>query len=95
MREGVRVARVIFNLEQFNALIYVGTREGFSGARQSGTQRCGGERAGLAVGGWDVRAALRPRPVCGNARPQRHHSETIIKPFSSAGSGRSKITTME
>lgn len=72
-----------------------GTRGGFSGARESGTQPCGGERAGLAAGGQDVRPALRPRLACGNTRPQRHHSKTIIKPFSSAGSGRFKITTME
>lgn len=49
----------------------------------------------MAVGRRDVRLALRPKPACGNARPQRHHSETIIKLFSSTGSGRSKITTME
>lgn len=50
-------------------------------------------REGLAVGTGDAELPLRLKPECGKA--QGHHSETIIKPFSSRGSGRFKITTME
>lgn len=50
-------------------------------------------RAGLAVGTGDAELPLRLKPECGKA--QGHHSETIIKPFSSSGSGRFKITTMQ
>lgn len=50
-------------------------------------------REGLAVGTGDAELPLRLKPECGKA--QGHHSETIIKPFSSSGSGRFKITTMQ
>lgn len=51
------------------------------------------QREGLAVGTGDAELPLRLKPECGKA--QEHHSETIIKPFSSSGGGRFKITTME
>lgn len=47
----------------------------------------------MAVGTGDAELPLRLKPECGKA--QGHHSKTIIKPFSSSGSGRFKITTME
>jgi len=53
------------------------------------------EREGMAAGRRAAQLALRLKPACGKARPQRHHSETIIKLFRSTGSGRFKITTMK
>lgn len=51
------------------------------------------QREGVAVGTGDAELPLRLKPECGKA--QGHHSETIIKPFSSSGGGRFKIATME
>lgn len=53
----------------------------------------GQSREGVAVGTGDAELPLRLQPECGEALG--HHSETIIKPFSSSGGGRFKITTME
>lgn len=53
------------------------------------------ERERMAVGRGDAKPALRLKSACGKVQAQGHHSETIIKLFSSIGSGRFKITTME
>lgn len=53
------------------------------------------EREGMALGRGDAKLALRLKAACGKAQPQRHHSKTIIKLFSSTGSGRFKITRMK
>lgn len=81
---GVRVTRVIFNLDRFNGLIYAGDpMEAFLvqvRVAHHGVE----EREGMAVGRGDAKLALRLKPACGKARPQGHHSETIKKPYSAA-----------
>lgn len=46
----------------------------------------------MAVGRGDAKPALRLKSACGKVQAQGHHSETIIKLFSSIGSQRFKIT---